>query len=432
MAGAIASATLPHAAKSSSRNPDVIVVGAGIAGLQAAKTLLAEGRDVVVLEAADRVGGRAFTEVDTFGQPFDHGCSWMTGHSNPFVKIARGLEFDVMLHSKAKEALYVGNRPATRTERKQYNAAWDDIEDALERAARSGRDVAGADVIDDAMAFAGTVQSWIGPMDHGVDFSELSVMDYFEIVDGSPNYIVREGLGTVVARHGSDVPVELDTRVTGIDWSGSGVAVDTDRGKLTAQACIVTVSTGVLGSGSIRFTPDLPVAMQKAISHVPMGLLVKVGLQFDGARFDFKPNEWLTYQTSNKVPADACFFVTWPFDFDYSLGNIGGQLGWDLSRAGEAAAVDFALGEFVRMAGSDARKRFVKGCMTKWAEDPNVLGSYAAALPGHHHRRADLAQPVGERVFLAGEALAGPLASLCNGAYQNGEAVARRVLGLLT
>ena len=406
-------------------NPDVVIIGAGIAGLQAAKSLMAAGRSVVVIEAADRIGGRAYTESSSFGQPHDQGCSWINGPENPFLDIARSQGQDIQNHGEADEALYVGDRRATGAERRQYNAAWGAIERAFEQAGEAARDVPAASIIPQNMAFSGTVQSWVGPMDHGVDFTDLSVLDYWESEESYPSHLVRQGLGQVVAQWGAEVPVHLNTRALSVDWGGTGVSVETTAGTVAAQSCIVTVSTGVLNAGSLQFRPALPVAKQEAIAHLPMGLLTKIGLQFDGARLGFKPNQWLTYQVPNKMPAEACFFLTWPFDFDYSVGFVGGSFGWDLSRAGEAAAVDFALEEIVRMAGSDARTHFVKGQMSTWADNPNTMGAYAAARPGHYDARSVLARPVAQKLFFAGEAVAGSRAALCSGAFVSGDRVAR-------
>ncbi|MEQ9260912.1 MAG: NAD(P)/FAD-dependent oxidoreductase [Roseovarius sp.] len=406
-------------------NPDVVIVGAGIAGLSAARALLAAGHSVVVLEAADRIGGRAFTEAETFGEPFDHGCSWINADNNPFLRLAREMGCEVVPHSRDSGAFYVGSRPATEAEEAAYDKAWAKIERAFEKAGEAERDIPAAEIIPADLPFSGAVQTWIGPMDHGVDLTDLSVLDYWEAAEGEPSYLVREGLGEVARRFGADVPVRLGVRVTGVDWSGQGVAVETSEGTLRARACILTVSTGVLASGAIRFTPALPVAKQEAIADLPMGLLAKIGLQFDGARFGFEPTHFLDYDVPEVAPSKACFFLTWPFGYRYTVGFVGGQFGWELSRAGEAAAVDYALEEFVRMAGSDARKHFRKGMLTDWAMNPNTLGAYASARPGQYAAREVLAEPLGARLFFAGEAAAGPYAALCSGAYYSGEAAAR-------
>jgi monoamine oxidase len=127
------------------------------------------------------------------------------------------------------------------------------------------------------------------------------------------------------------------------------------------------------------------------------------------------------------MPAEACYFLTFPFDFDIMIGFVGGQFGWQLSAEGTDAAVDFALGEVVKMVGSKARDRFVRGYLTDWAQNPWTYGAYTAAAPGHHSARADLARPIANRLFFAGEAVATPYYQLCGGAFLSGDAVARDV-----
>lgn len=113
------------------------------------------------------------------------------------------------------------------------------------------------------------------------------------------------------------------------------------------------------------------------------------------------------------------------------VGFVGGGFGWVLSGAGQNEAVEFALGEVVKIVGSDAHKHFVKGHLTKWADNPNTLGAYAAALPGEYGARSDLARPIGGKLFFAGEALGGSHVALCAGAHKSGEAVARQIVASL-
>lgn len=427
LGGAVALAALPAQAMRS--EVDVVVVGAGAAGLAAARSLQAAGKSVVILEASNRVGGRAYTEARSFGVPFDHGCSWLNdGPNNPLLPFARQQGFDVMNHSSAPEAYFVDDRLANAAERRARDRGWGSVESALAQAGRRGADVAASSVITRGDGNTGYAETWIGPMDWGVDFQDLSTADYWNAADGDPSYLVREGLGTVVSRLQKGVPVQLNTPAVTIDWSGKGVRVETPKGTIAARACILTVSTGVLNAGSIRFTPQLPTAKQEAIANVPMGLLVKIGLQFDGSRFGLGENQWLSYRVPDEMPARACYFLTWPFGFDYCVGFVGGSLGWELSAAGEAAAVNFALGELVKMVGSDARKHFVAGRMSDWAANPLTLGAYAAARPGHFTARTELARSVGDRVFFAGEATGGSHVALVSGAYKSGQRAAREVL----
>ena len=432
LSGLLATAALPAWAQSVPSNPDVVIIGAGSAGLSAARALIAAGKSVVIIEAAGRIGGRAYTESETFGVPFDHGCSWVMGPGDlPYVEMARNWGFTLLDHDSAGEALYVGDRLATTPERQKYNTAWTQMEVALTKAGREGLDVPASTVIPGDMEFAGLPQTWMGAMDWAVDFKDLSTKDYWEYGDIGSNYMIKEGYGTLVTHMGEGLPVQLSTPATHIDWSGDGVSVETPAGNIRAKACIVTVSTGVLGAGSLKFTPELPEEKQQAIHDLPMGLLAKVTLQFDGERFGFAPNAWLTYWVPKEMPAEACYFLTFPFDFNIMIGFVGGAFGWQLSAEGEEAAIDFALNEVVKMVGGKARDHFVKGHLTGWAENPWTLGAYAAAAPGRYAARAELGEPVADRIFFAGEAVAIPYVQLCGGAYLSGRAVAEAAMAAI-
>jgi len=345
ISGLASVAALPTWSNSLPTNPDVVIVGAGIAGLTAAKTIIQAGKSVVIVEAANRIGGRAYTESHTFGEPFDHGCSWISSADvNPFKSIAQKGGFNLLNHTEAGSAFFVEGRRATAAQRSSYARGWGAVERALSSAGKQGLDVSAASVMPKDVDYTGIAKTWIGPMDWGVDFADLSTKDYWESEDSTSSNMVREGLGSVVAHFGRDIPVALSSPVTAINWGGASVKVETTQGTITAKACIVTVSTGVLNAGRIRFTPSLPDWKQQSISDLPMGLLAKITLQFDGARLGFIPNHWLDYWVPNHMPAEACYFITWPFDFNYMVGFVGGQFGWDLSRAGPAEAIEFALG----------------------------------------------------------------------------------------
>jgi monoamine oxidase len=428
VAGIMASAALPRAVAAQAANPDVIVIGAGSAGIAAARRVIASGKTVQVIEAEGRIGGRAYTESETFGVPYDHGCAWLQGPGDlPHVQAARDLGFTLQDHSNPRDVFYVGDRRASYSEQSQYDRAYARLYQALD----TRRDVSAASLAQATQPMDGVAHTWTGPMDFGVDLDALSTADFNVYPEYDINYLVREGLGSLVAYLGRSLPVSLNTSATAVDWSGKGVQVTTPRGTLRAQAVIVTVSTGVLGSGAIKFTPELPSTKQQAISDVPMGLLTRIGLQFDGARFGLSPNDLLTYAVPNTLPAEACYFLAFPTGHDIAVGFVGGQFGWDLSRAGEAAAVDFALGEFIKMMGSNARKHFVKGHMSGWADNPLTLGAYSAARPGRASARTVLAEPLGDRVFFAGEAVAGPYIALMSGAHLSGDSVARAVVETL-
>ncbi len=409
-------------------NPDVIVIGAGAAGIAATKRLVRDRVSVLTLEAGSRVGGRAWTDHDSFGTPVDMGCSWVSSQDkNSVGKIARKRGFSLVSHTHADTDLFRDGARATAQDAAEYAKAAKAIAKAMGKAGHSGKDIPARDVVDADLPWAGAAQAWLGPMDYGVEFDQISTLEDWNGRSDQPSAFVREGLGTVVAREAKGLPIRLNTAVRHIDWSGDGVRLETDAGVIAARACIITVSTGVLAAGGIRFTPELPTDRMEAIHAVPMGLLMKVPLLFDGTRLGLGENNWVTYWIPNELPMRACYFIAWPCGADYLFGNIGGTLAWDLSREAPDVAVNYAMDELVKLVGSDARKHFCKGLRTDWANDPLVRGAYSCVRPGHSGVRAPLAQPLADRLFFAGEACNEDFPALVNGAWDSGKRTARRV-----
>lgn len=402
---------------------DVVVVGAGAAGLAAAKTLARAGRTVTVFEAMDRIGGRAWTETETFGFPFDRGCAWLhAGDRNPFYAEASTAGLRLHHHDMGVDHLYFGRSRARAEALAAADAA---MAEAMAKAGPGHGDLLSALYPDSPAADAAATYG--GPMDFAMDADEISIADFAAAADLDPNYFTYDGFGSIVARWGGDVAVELSTPVREIRWDGPGVTVATDRGAVRADKVLVTVSTGVLAYGGIRFTPELPAAHDEAIEDLPMGLLTKIPLVVEGERFGKQPFDDLLIERRNH---HDIYFLCFPFDLDLMVGFIGGDFAWEVECAGEAAAIDFATERLVRTYGSDARKAVKRGAMTSWGSERWTRGAYAAARPGRAQARKTLMQPVAERIWFAGEALAGPLMQTCGGARLSGEAAAMRMAGL--
>jgi monoamine oxidase len=432
LATLLAATALPAWARAQASNPDVVVIGAGAAGLAAAHALADAGLSFVVIEAKARIGGRAFTDTASFGLPFDHGCSWLhQSDRNPFTAIAEHEGFTLLPHDDAGEAVFVGAARASAEEEAAYGAAWENTIAAMSKLGRAGEDVAPAPHLPVALPWSQVSNSWIGPLSMGVDVEDMSALDWWRLDDTAPNLMIREGYGTLVARLGADVPVRLSTPASTLRWGGQGVEVETPSGTIAARACIVTASTGVLAE-SIRFDPPLPAEKRDAIAGLPMGLLAKIPLQFDGARLGLAENDWLSYAATDER---LCYFLTWPFGMELMIGFVGGRFGWELSAAvkrdGEDAAIDFARGELRRIFGADIDRHFVKGRFTPWANDPHVRGGYAYQRLGAAGARAALASPLADRLFFAGEATAGGMSMTCGGAFLSGERAVREVAASL-
>jgi monoamine oxidase len=401
---------------------DVVIVGAGCAGLAAAKHLQAAGLSFRVVEAMDRIGGRAWTTSTDFGIPFDIGCAWLhAADRNPFFPEARAAGWTLQHHEMGLDHLWFGKRRATAAELAAESRA--EAELAASIAAYKGADDRLSGLIDGCHALR-VAATFAGPMDFGADDDEISVSDFRTAADLDPNYFTREGFGALIHRWGADVPVTLGCPVKRIRWDGPGVKVETAQGRIRARAVIVTVSTGVLAFEDIAFTPDLPLGHQEAIFDLPMGLLTKVPLKIEGTRLGLQPFDDLLIE---RPARHDLYFLAFPFDLDLMIGFVGGDFAWEMEAAGRAAAVDFVTDRLVDCFGSAARKAVTHGTMTNWSAERHVRGGYAAARPGRAHAREVLKDPVGDRIWFAGEALADGLKQTAGGARLSGAAVADQV-----
>jgi monoamine oxidase len=409
-------------------NPDVVIVGAGAAGIGAALRLAKRKLTCVVVEADDRIGGRAFTDHDTFGVPFDIGCAWIhAGDRNPFYAFAEKDGFHLHYHELDLNRLYYGRKQTDTRGLKAESRAEEDIHKRVAQIAKR-RDVPCSRAVPRRTPPFEAAATYLGPMDMAVDLDHLSTEDYANSADLDPNYLVLEGYGALVAKTGEGLPVQLSTPARVIRRGASGVSVDTDAGTISAKAVIVTVSTGVLAANTIKFDPPLPEWKQTAIAQVPMGLLAKIPMMIQGDRLGVAPydNVLVEYPGNQEI-----YFLAWPWETDLMVGFVGGDFGWQLSAAGEEAAIDFAKERLGATFGSEAPKKVAKALFTKWASNPLTRGAYSAALPGHYKARGELALPLDEQVFFAGEALAGDLIQTAGGAFLSGEEAADDVADML-
>lgn len=415
---------------------DVVVIGAGLAGLGAATALRAAGRSAVVLEASGRIGGRAWTThpPELGGVWFDMGAVWLhNAETNPLVPIARAAG-DTLLRSDELrvERVFVGSREATAEEVADLGGAWQRFEDRAAELLRDGGDVPLAAVArsmpDDPWAV--TVETWEGPIICVASADEFSTRDWLRNVLSGSNLVPDGGIGAFVARRlGAGLDIRLSTPVERVRWSGDGVAVETAHGTVTARSCIVTVSTGVLGAGAIAFEPALPAATLAAIEALPMGLAMKVALRATGPDRLGLPLHCSLERQVARSGDPTMGFQCWPYKRDYIQGWVGGPAAWDLAREGDAAAVDFALGQLRAVFGSRVDRVFAGGThlVTHWEADPWVRGAYSFVRTGDAEARAALARPVGDgRLLFAGEACHDGMAGTLAGAWISGQDAARQ------
>ena len=429
-----ASRRRPHLARMT--ETDVAVIGAGLAGLGAATALRAAGRGAIVLEASHRIGGRAFTAypAELGGVWFDMGAVWLhSAEINPLVPIARAAGETLLRSDELRqERTRIGARPATRDELAAYDGAPD-------RFAAAAAALLAPDQADPPLSavarripddpWAPTIEAWEGPVICAVDADRFSLRDWHRNQLTGSNLVPQGGIGAFVARHlGAGLDIRLDTPVRALRWDrpGGGVAIETDRGTIAARSAIVTVSTGVLAAGAIHFDPPLPTPLRDAIAALPMGLALKVALRATGPdRLDLPGHCSLDRQVT-RGGEPFMVFQCWPFGRDYVQGWIGGTPAWELSRAGPAAAADFARGELRRMFGGRIDKLFPgPALVTSWDADPWIRGAYAYAVPGQADARARLGENRTDgRLIFAGEACHVGLAGTLAGAWISGQRAA--------
>jgi monoamine oxidase len=404
---------------------DVIVVGAGAAGLAAMRTLLAAGCRAMALEARHRIGGRVWTDT-AYGSPFDHGASFIHAeHINPWTTIARRLRVATELDPR-RRVLYVGGRPAAQDELDVFSTTRAHALDQVIAAGRSGRDVSIAEAVQVAGPWAAQARVALAPWLLGVENDAASVVDFTNAAGGRDR-LVTIGYGGLVTAYGRGVPVQLGAIVERIDYRGSGVVVETTRGRLRGRLAIVTLPVGVLAAGQVQFDPPLPLDKQRALETLPMGLLAKIGLFLDGDPFGLGDSFYLHRQTTDQR---AALYLVRPCGHDLVVGFVGGSLARELEVAGEAAASAFVLEPLLEIFGSRLRSRLRGARHTGWGIDPFALGSYAVARPGGGAMRAVLGLPLADRVLFAGEACAGDgWAATVAGAHLSGKRAALTLLG---
>jgi len=419
----VASAAAIRGARAAT-DADIIVIGAGTAGLAAAKQIMASGQSVIVLEARSRIGGRAFTDT-SLGAPFDAGAQYIHwAERNPMKRIADALGVPLQDDETGSGRFLIlkNGLPLSDDERMRRSAAFGTMWRLI--TPPDAGDASFADAVRGAPEGVADAAAGITRMALGEEPERVSLRDYDQLWAGD-DYVVPSGYGALVARFGADVPVSLETPATHIRWDGAGIEVETPRGMLKAKAAIVTAPVGVLKRGDIRFTPALPADTQAALDGLRMGALTKIALRIDRARFgDWDATDIFAIGESNA----ALSFEFWPHGRDVAVAVLGGDHARALCEAGERAAVDFAVERLVTIVGGRARDAVVAGRLAGWWTDPFARGSYSIASPGRLAAREALRAPVGERLWFAGETTAGGGAMTVGGAYLEGERAAQAAL----
>jgi monoamine oxidase len=426
-ASAAFAASPAFAAVSSSGVVDVVIVGAGAAGIAAARRITAAGRRCVVVEAADRVGGRCFTDTRTFGVPFDRGAHWLRmADINPAAKLAGAAQLEVY-PAPPGQKLRIGRRFAREGEMEDFLAALVRANRAIGEAARGKSDISCAQALPrDLGDMRPPVEFVLGPFGTSKDLAEISAYDFARAAERDTDAFCRQGLGTLLARLADGLPVLLSTAVTTIiTWGRSSLAVRTTKGGYQANAVIVTASTGVLAAGKIKFEPALPRRHADAIARLPLGSYDHIALELEGNPLGLQRDDLVFEKATSNRTAALLANVS---DTSLSLIAVGGRFGAGLAAQGEAAMTGFAVDWLADLFGADVKKAVRRRAATGWAKEPWVLGASSAAAVGAQASRRILMEPIGTRIYFAGEASHETLFGTVNGAWESGERAADAIL----
>ncbi|HEY5978374.1 MAG TPA: NAD(P)/FAD-dependent oxidoreductase [Microlunatus sp.] len=401
---------------------DTIVVGAGVAGLTAARLLARAGQRVVVLEARDRIGGRTWTDRSD-GRITDLGASWIHGiDDSPLAEAARALgvrtvEFTVGAYQADSRPIAYYDPAGRRLDAAATRRFVADLRAVDERLAgviaASTPGTSYEDVVEEALAeetwdpertervreylrhrTEEQYGAWIGDLDaHGLDD---------DAVEGD-EVVFPDGYDWLATHLADGLEVRFAHVVRQVRWCSAGVEVTTDEGTVSAGRAVVTVPIGALRSGDLTIDPPLPEPVAGAVQRLAMNAFEKVFLRFPQRFWDAD-----VYAIRQQGPEGA-WWHSWydltdlhgePTLLTFAAGPCAVEIrGWD-----DDQVVESVLTQLRRLYG-DAVERPVQVHVTRWQGDPYARGSYAYLTVGSTPEDHDLlASPVGGVLHLAGEA----------------------------
>ena len=409
---------------SASADFDVVIVGAGAAGIAAARRIGAAGRKFVLLEAAGHVGGRCITDTRTFGVAYDRGAHWIhTPELNPIAKLPPHRGIDIY-PAPPSQKVRIGRRYAREGELEDFLAIQVKANRAIADSARKA-DMACAQALpNDLGDWRSLVEFVLGPFGCGKDLTQVSAADFARSAERNTDVFCRQGFGKLLASLAEGIAVRLSTPAISID-TRRGLIVETPKGTISAHAAIVTVSTNVMTSGAIKFMPELSKRELDAFSKLSLGSYDHVALELTGNPLDADSDDLIFEKAAGERTAAILANVS---GTQLCLIEVAGTFGRELAEHGEAAMVDFAADWLAGLYGSDVKKAIKRSHATRWNKEPLALGAFSAAAPGWQGARRMLMEPVQNAVWFAGEAVHETLWGTVGGAWESGERAADAIL----
>jgi monoamine oxidase len=414
----------------------VVVVGAGISGLAAAKKLKEKGFNVLVLEAQEKVGGRLRTNR-TLGIDFDEGASWIHGiQGNPITNLAQkaGMNTFKTIDDQADACYDLGGVLRSAS---VYENTEEELFNILDSMMNNGSASQSFESV-----FANLYPSKTNDrlwkfflstyvtFDCG-DLNNLSSILYNEGEEfGGAEKIATNGYDKIAAYLADGLDVQLNQKVSKVNYSDEIVKITHNGATIEANFVLVTVPLGVLKSGNIQFVPTLPEAKQTAIQKVGMNCVNKFLLTWDTAFWD--DVQYISY--TPEIVDKFNYFVNVK-KFHPSVNALMTFAYADYARQTEsmsdAEVIDEIMTHLKDIYGNGIPNP-TNLLRTKWQANEHTLGSYSYTAVGTKMRHFDdLAAAVNDRLFFAGEHTEVDYFSTVHGAYLSGMREADKIIDLL-
>ncbi|KQV83837.1 FAD-dependent oxidoreductase [Rhizobium sp. Root1220] len=408
-----------------SSEPDIAIIGAGAAGIGAARRLAGTGLCVSILDSLPRLGGRAWT-FKTPVAAVDLGCGWLhSGDRNPWTHIAEesGFEVDRRATAWGEQFRNLGFPKADQEAARHVFARWSEQISTTPPASDRA-----SDALDKDEPWRPYLQALSGYIS-GDELERISAKDYaaYDAASTDHNWRVMAGYGTLIsASLPASAHLHLSTPVEALRLAGQRVALQTTVGTIQPLAVIFTASTNVLAGETIVLPSSLD-PWRDAAARLPLGDNEKLYLEIVGS----SPFAAESHVLGNpRDPATGTYYIR-PFGSPVIECFLGGAGARRAAAEGQDAAFDRAIDQLASQFGSSVRRCLRPLVGSDWAGTPSIGGGYSHALPGQAAARIALATPFDSRIFFAGEATHRTDFSTAHGAYESGVRAAEEAIAAL-
>lgn len=421
-------------------NKRILVIGAGLAGLAAAKELKRNGHGVIILEARDRIGGRIWTSQKWPDLPLDLGATWIHGvKGNPITTIADELKASRLVTSYDRSVIYnTDGRLLTGSEEARLESIKKRIFGMLRKAQNQDEDMSVRQAIaalaqesansPQASRFLNFCLSGNLEQEYSGSAHHLSAHWYNSAKEFyGADALFTQGFNTVTEFLARDIRIELSQVVKEIHWQQSELRVTTQNAEWMADAVVVTLPLGVLQENAVRFVPELPSEKRDVIAKLGMGVLNKCYLRFPRA---FWPHDadWLEYVSDPHGEWTEWVSFQRVAQLPILLGFNAADRGREIEAWPDQQIVESAMQTLRTIFGAEIPQP-LDFQITRWATDSFAKGSYSYnALGSTPNMRSALAVPLNARLFFAGEATNRDYFGTAHGAYLSGIRAAQEVM----